>query len=105
VNPAQHVDQLIRKLETLAALSDEEKQALRSLPMTVKAFGADQDVVREGDCPVECCLVLSGMVFRYLMLDDGRRQIMGFYIPGDIPDLQSLHIRFMDHSVGAPEPQ
>ena len=100
MNPAQHVDQLIRKLETLAALSDEEKQALRSLPMTVKAFGADQDVVREGDCPVECCLVLSGMVFRYLMLDDGRRQIMGFYIPGDIPDLQSLHIRFMDHSVG-----
>jgi CRP-like cAMP-binding protein len=40
------------------------------------------------------------MVFRYLVLDDGRRQIMGFYIPGDIPDLQSLHIRFMDHSVG-----
>jgi CRP-like cAMP-binding protein len=63
-------------------------------------LGADQDIVREGDCPVECCLVLEGMVFRYLMLDDGRRQIMGFYIPGDIPDLQSLHIKIMDHSVG-----
>ena len=25
---------------------------------------------------------------------------MGFYIPGDIPDLQSLHIKTMDHSVG-----
>jgi CRP-like cAMP-binding protein len=100
MNPAHHADRLIRKLETLAALSDEAKQALGSLPMSVKVFGADQDIVREGDCPVECCLVLEGMVFRYLMLDDGRRQIMGFYIPGDIPDLQSLHIKIMDHSVG-----
>ncbi len=100
MNPAHHADRLIRKLETLAALSHEERQALRGLPMTVKAFGADQDVVREGDCPGECCLVLTGMVFRYLVLDDGRRQIMGFYIPGDIPDLQSLHIKTMDHSVG-----
>jgi CRP-like cAMP-binding protein len=99
MNPSQHVDRLIRKLETLAALSDEEKQALRGLPRTVKAFKADQDIVREGDTPAECCLVLEGMVFRYLMLDDGRRQIMGFYIPGDIPDLQSLHITTMDHSV------
>jgi CRP-like cAMP-binding protein len=99
MNDPQHVDRLIRKLETLAALSDEEKQALRGLPRTTKAFKADQDVVCEGDRPAECCLVLEGMVFRYLMLDDGRRQIMGFYIPGDIPDLQSLHITTMDHSV------
>jgi CRP-like cAMP-binding protein len=91
---------LIRKLETLADFSDEEKQALHSLPMTVKTFDADQDIVREGDRPVECCLVLSGMVFRYLLLEDGRRQILGFYIPGDIPDLQSLHVKIMDHSLG-----
>jgi CRP-like cAMP-binding protein len=100
MNHSSPADRLILKLETLAALSEEEKQALRSLPMTVKVFGADQDIVREGDCPVECCLVISGVVFRYLMLDDGRRQIMGFYIPGDIPDLQSLHIKTMDHCVG-----
>jgi hypothetical protein len=99
MNPSQQVDRLIRKLETLAALSDEEKQALRGLPRTTKAFKADLDIVREGDNPAECCLVLEGMVFRYLMLGDGRRQIMGFYIPGDIPDLQSLHITTMDHSV------
>ncbi|WP_404286803.1 Crp/Fnr family transcriptional regulator [Microvirga sp. RSM25] len=99
MNDPQHVDRLIRKLETLAALSDEEKQALHGLPRTTKAYKADQDIVREGDTPAECCLVLEGMVFRYLVLDDGRRQIMGFYIPGDIPDLQSLHITTMDHSV------
>jgi hypothetical protein len=39
MNPAHHADRLIRKLETLAALSDEEKQALGSLPMSVKVFG------------------------------------------------------------------
>ena len=104
MNPSQQVDRLIRKLETLAALSDEEKQALHGLPISVKVCKADQDIVREGDNPAECCLVLEGMVFRYLVLDDGRRQIMGFYIPGDIPDLQSLYITIMDHSVATVVP-
>jgi hypothetical protein len=45
MNDQQHVDRLIRKLETLAALSDEEKQVLRGLPRTTKAFKADQDIV------------------------------------------------------------
>ena len=37
---------------------------------------------------------------RYKLIADGKRQITGFYIPGDIPDLQSLYLHVMDHSVG-----
>jgi CRP-like cAMP-binding protein len=93
-------DQLIRKLECIIDLSDEEKEVLRGLPLTVRSFGADQDIVREGDRSSTCTLVLSGFVCRYKVVPDGKRQIMGFYLPGDIPDLQSLHLQFMDHSLG-----
>ncbi|WP_322883774.1 Crp/Fnr family transcriptional regulator [Microvirga lotononidis] len=91
---------LLWKLDSIVSLSDEEKRALLDLPMTIKVFDPDSDIVRDGDRPSECCLVLSGFVCRYKVLSDGRRQIMGFYIPGDIPDLQSLHLNVMDHSIG-----
>ena len=60
----------------------------------------DQDIVREGDQPTECCLVLDGFVSRYKVLASGKKQILSFHTPGDIPDLQSLHIHVMDHSLG-----
>ncbi|MEZ0169388.1 Crp/Fnr family transcriptional regulator [Microvirga sp. TS319] len=90
----------LRKLESIGRLSDEEKQAILDLPQVTKVFEADTDIVQDGDCPSDCCLVLDGFVCRYKILPDGKRQIMGFYIPGDFPDLQSLHLKVMDHSVG-----
>ncbi|PVE20655.1 Crp/Fnr family transcriptional regulator [Microvirga sp. KLBC 81] len=92
---------LLRKLSSIADLSDEERQAVLDLPVTVKVFEADTDIIQDGDRSSDCALVLSGFVCRYKILPDGKRQIMGFYIPGDIPDLQSLHLHVMDSSVGA----
>jgi CRP-like cAMP-binding protein len=92
---------LLRKLTSIADISDEEKQAIIDLPMTVKVIEANADIVQDGDHPSDCVLIVSGFVCRYKLLCDGRRQIMGFYIPGDIPDLQSLHLHTMDNSVGA----
>jgi CRP-like cAMP-binding protein len=93
-------DQLVRKLTSLIDLSDEEKKALRELPATIRSFDADQDVVRERERPTTCTVVLAGFLCRYKLLPDGKRQIMGFYIPGDLPDLQSLYLEVMDHSLG-----
>ena len=41
----------------------------------------------------------DGWACRYKIIGEGRRQIFSFHIPGDIPDLQSLHIHTMDHSL------
>jgi CRP-like cAMP-binding protein len=84
----------------LIVLSDAEKDALQSLSGTVKTLEADQDIVREGERPSTCCLVLDGFVHRYKMTETGKRQILSFHISGDIPDLQSLHLEVMDHSLG-----
>ena len=100
--PERH--RLVRKLESITDLTAEERQALMDLPMTVRSYVRGQDIVRDGDRPSECCLVLEGFAFRYKLLPDGRRQIMAFQTPGDLPDLQSLHIRVMDHSIAAMMP-
>ena len=94
-----HTAALIRKLESIAPLAPEEKAALLRLPISARAMAADQDIVREGDTPSECCLVVTGFACCYNVTAAGKRQILSFHIPGDIPDLQSLHLNVMDHSL------
>ena len=95
-----HTAALIRKLESIAPLAPEEKAAMLRLPLRLKTFAADQDIVREGDTPSECCLLVEGFACRYNVTAEGKRQILSFHISGDIPDLQSLHLSVMDHSLG-----
>ena len=80
---------LIRKLESIGPVADDEKQAIVGLPMVLRDLGADQDIVREQDPASQCCLILDGFACRYKILPSGKRQIFSFHIPGDIPDLQS----------------
>jgi CRP-like cAMP-binding protein len=91
---------LIVKLETIAPVSDEERHAILGLAMTVRDLREDQDIVRDQDRPSQCCLILQGFTCRYKLLPGGKRQIFSFHIPGDIPDLQSLHLEVMDHNLG-----
>jgi CRP-like cAMP-binding protein len=67
--------------------------------MQVQVLKADQDIVREGDRPSRSCAVLEGYAATYKHTGDGKRQIMSFHIPGDIPDLQSLHLTVLDNSL------
>ena len=90
---------LIRKLESIFTLTGEEKQALIDLPMQVQDLRADQDIVREGDRVSRSCLLLEGFACRYKATGEGKRQILSFHIPGELPDLQSIHLKTMDHSL------
>jgi CRP-like cAMP-binding protein len=91
---------LIRKLESIAPLTPDEKAALLRLPLRLKTVAADQDILREGDTPSECSLVVEGFACRYNLTAEGKRQILSFHISGDILDLQSLYLSVMDHSLG-----
>ena len=90
---------LIRKLDHLYPLTAEEAAVLQSACSRVLQFGADEDIVREGDRPKECNVLLEGWTCRYKVLEDGKRQIFSFHIPGDIYDAQSFLLDTMDHSV------
>lgn len=94
-------ERLIRGLEIVGALSDRDRDLIRSLPLHIKTAAEGQDVVRQGSRPMESCLLIQGWLYRYKQLVNGRRAILSFHMPGDIPDLQSLHLTTMDHSIGA----
>jgi CRP-like cAMP-binding protein len=95
---------LIRKLESIFTLTADERQALETLPMQVVAIKGDQDIVREGDRPSRSFTLLSGFTSTYKVTGDGKRQIVAFCIAGDIPDLQSLHLKTLDISIATISP-
>jgi CRP-like cAMP-binding protein len=101
---ASALDRLVLRLDAIGSLSEDERQAIRKLPVTIKDFRADEDIVREGDRPWQCCLLLDGFLQRSKMLPDGTRQIMSFHVPGDIPDLESLELAVMDHTLATLTP-
>jgi CRP-like cAMP-binding protein len=94
------IEPLLRRLDSIATLSDAERAALHALPMQVLEIQPHQDVVREGDRPSRCCLLLDGVACIYKVTASGRRQISAFQLPGDIPDLLSMHLESLDSSVG-----
>jgi CRP-like cAMP-binding protein len=95
---------LLRQLDSIVELAPADRNAILALPFRSKTVVEKRDLLREGSHPVESCLVLEGIVCRYKMLSNGRRQILSFHFPGDMPDLQSLYLRTMDHSIAAITP-
>ena len=98
-DPEHPLRLFIRKLDGIAALGADARQAIEQLPITVRTLTSRHDIVQLGDRPSQCCLILAGWACRYMLLDQGRRQILSFHMPGDIPDLLSLHLGVMDHSL------
>lgn len=95
---------LVRKLRSDTRLSEDDEAAIRTLPVQLKNVDAETALVREGDRPNCCCLIVKGFAHRSKVTDTGRRQILAFHIPGDIPDLQSLLLRTLDHDLFTTSP-
>jgi CRP-like cAMP-binding protein len=93
---------LVRKLEQFVRLSSADRAFLtRAATERLRKFGARVDVVREGERPKDVQLVVSGWACRYKQLEDGRRQVVSVFLPGDICDLNVFILREMDHSIGS----
>jgi len=92
---------LLRRLDSVVSLTESDRRGIAQIPMTVKNFANGQDLVRDGDISTQCILVLDGYLFRHKMANGSQRQIMSFHVPGDIPDLQTLHLPKLDHTVTA----
>jgi CRP-like cAMP-binding protein len=86
------------------SLSEDDLKAIKALPIDLKEVEADSPIVSEGDRPSHCCLMVTGFSIRSKVASTGRRQILSFHIPGDIPDLQSLFLGKMDHDLGTISP-
>ena len=95
---------LLCKLEQRDTLSEDEKAVLQAAVVRIRQVGADEDMVREGDRPSECSLLLEGWAARYKVLAAGKRQITALHIAGDFVDLHSFLLKTMDHAILALTP-
>jgi CRP-like cAMP-binding protein len=93
---------LALRLSAFTRLSAADREALEKLTAKrQRQFAARRDLIREGDKPRSIFLMLEGWACRYKQLTDGRRQIVSFFIPGDLCDMNVFILKEMDHSIGA----
>jgi len=93
---------LTRRLEEFIPLSEADRAALAQLSrQSTRTVEAKRDLIRQGEAPRSLFLILEGWACHYRQLDDGRRQIVDFAVPGDLCDLNLFILDEMDHSISA----
>lgn len=101
VPPPVGAHALLSKLEQLAELSPEERKTLASLSLLVVSARAGEDVSLLGQVPCGSFLILEGWISASKVSGDNKRQITSIYIPGDMPNLRSLHLKVTETDMTA----
>jgi CRP-like cAMP-binding protein len=101
ITPSPTLDRVIRRLETRARLDDDDRAAIRALPVNKKTMDPAAYMVREGDQVESCVLLLSGFAYRHKITGAGQRQIIAVHMPGEFLDLQNSLLGLADHNVQA----
>ncbi|WP_420135607.1 Crp/Fnr family transcriptional regulator [Rhodopseudomonas sp.] len=94
----------LRKLRHGAQLTKEDEVLLASLLEPARAISAREDVAEEGSEPFSLPLIVDGWACRYSTLENGQRQIISLFVPGDLCEPFGMLPRFMDHSVATLTP-
>jgi CRP-like cAMP-binding protein len=95
---------LIRKLESFTRLREIEREALLDAIGPVQRFGARVDIIPQAPGADSISLIQEGLVCRYKLLPDGRRQILAYFVPGDMCDLPVSILKQMDHGIATLAP-
>jgi CRP-like cAMP-binding protein len=88
-------------LDLIGELSAEDRAAIVALEGEVRDIPRHKDIIRHGDRGTHAVIVLGGLLQRYTIGPEGKRQIHSFYLPTDSPCLETLYIDYMDNNLGA----
>jgi CRP-like cAMP-binding protein len=81
---------LVDRLATLSDLSQDDSAALLALGGEPTRLRGNFDLVSPGQDFEYACLVVGGILARFVQLNDGRRQFTAFHMPGDIADIHRV---------------
>ena len=96
---SSRLEPMIRRLARLAPLAHEDREALLALPFHVRTCPPGHYLVRDGDKPDSCCLLLGGFAYRHKITGEGARQIISIHMASEFVDLQNIFLDLSDHSV------
>jgi CRP-like cAMP-binding protein len=96
---------LIRRLSGSAQPTPQDQEALDRLgQQRVRNFFQRTNIIEEDEKSEGFYLIHEGWACGYKALGDGRRQILAFYLPGDICHLNGFVLGRMDYSIGTITP-
>jgi CRP-like cAMP-binding protein len=99
--PAACADCLLRRQDAFIPKTDREIAWTQKLKRGAHRVAAGGELIHADDTTAELYTLYSGWAFRHRTLPDGRRQILNFFLPGDLVGLQSSMLSGADHSVEA----
>jgi CRP/FNR family transcriptional regulator len=91
----------LRRLDGFRRFTPEELAFMMEFKSGELAVEAGTTILSEGSDGPHIYTLLSGWVFKYKTLEDGRRQVTNFGLPGDLIGLQASMFDAMTHSVEA----
>ncbi len=91
----------LRKLACFHEMSESDVEFMRRFKSGELTVGPGTPILIEGARSPQLFTVLSGLGLRYKTLEDGRRQVLNFAMPGDFLGLQAAVDGEMSHSIEA----
>ena len=84
------LQRFLDRLTSRSVLTEEEQEAILSLPCRSEHVQSNRDFVPLGERVDHACLVVAGIVGRFGQNAEGKRQITAMHLPGDMADLHSV---------------
>ncbi len=94
-----HLEFLIRKLRNTTELDDTDIAEISAAACRCKRNRCRHRNRARRRQAVQLLPFDQGFCVRSKTTEQGKRQILSVHIPGDLPDLQSLHLPVMDHEL------
>lgn len=89
----------LRPLDVFRDRSPADVDFIQAFKAGELAVGPGATIIRENTKSIHLFTLLSGWAFRYKTLEDGRRQIINYALPGDFLGLQASISDEMNHGV------
>lgn len=89
----------LSSLDAHIRLTEADRAAILELEPEVRTQQPHATLVREGEHPTTCAVLIEGFAIRTKQTISGERAIVGIQIPGDALDLQHLYLECADHDV------
>ncbi len=95
---------LIKKFSYLKQLSHDEIDALLKIHEQTRLIEAHKTFLNQGGTQKQSLIITRGWAYRYYDLSNGKRQIINYYLPGDIISPFSSVMLIVNYSVASITP-
>lgn len=91
----------LRPLDGLCPPDARQSATLQAIKQGERVLDRGDVLLQQGEVSTRLFTVLEGVLIRYRLLEDGRRQILNFSFPGDLIGMQGAFDAPLSHSVEA----